>query len=83
MTLIVLINIYNANTESEQLETHLDLVSTIDKVKDIQSKNIVFGGDFNVIFDISFESLGGNPCLKIKSVAQLIQINEKFDLCHI
>ena len=28
------------------------------KVKDIQSKNIVPGGDFNVIFDISLESLG-------------------------
>ena len=83
MTLIVLINIYNANTESEQLETHSDLVSTIDKVKDIQSKNIVLGGDFNVTFDISLESLGGNPCLKMKSIAKLIQIKEKFDLCDI
>ena len=82
-TVFVLINIYNANTESEQLETLLDLVSIIDKVKDIQSKNIVLGGDFNVIFDISLESLGGNPCLKKKSIAKLIQIKEKFDLCDI
>ena len=58
-------------------------VSIIDKVKDIQSKNIVLGGDFNVIFDISLESLGGNPCLKKKSIAKLIQIKEKFDLCDI
>ena len=48
-TVFVLINIYNANTESEQLETLLDLVSIIDKVKDIQSKNIVLGGDFDVV----------------------------------
>ena len=82
-TIFVLINIYNANTESEQLETLLDLVSIIDKVKDIQSENIVLGGDFNVIFDISLESLGGNPCLKKKSIAKLIQIKEKFDLCDI
>ena len=82
-TVFVLINIYNANTESEQLETLSDLVSIIDKVKDIQSKNIVLGGDFNVIFDISLESLGGNPCLKKKSIAKLIQIKEKFDLCDI
>ena len=82
-TVFVLINIYNANTESEQLQTLLDLVSIIDKVKDIQSKNIVLGGDFNVIFDISLESLGGNPCLKKKSIAKLIQIKEKFDLCDI
>ena len=82
-TVFVLINIYNANTEFEQLESLSDLVSIIDKVKDIQSKNIVLGGDFNVIFDISLESLGGNPCLKKKSIAKLIQIREKFNLCDI
>ena len=82
-TVFVLINIYNANTESEQLETLSDLVSIIDKVKDIQSKNIVLGGDFNVIFDISLECLGGNPCLKKKSIEKLIQFKEKNDLCDI
>ena len=55
----------------------------MDEVKDIRSKNIVLGGDFNVIFDISLESLGGNPCLKKKSIAKWIQIKEKFDLCDI
>ena len=49
-TVFVLINIYNTNTEFEQLKTLSDLVSIIDKVKDFQSKNIVLGGD---IFDIS------------------------------
>ena len=82
-TVFVLINIYNGNTESEHLQTLSDLVSIIDKVEDIQSKNIVLGGDFNVIFDISIESLGGNPCLKKKSIAKLIQIKEKSDLCDI
>ena len=82
-TVFVLINIFNANTEFEQLESLSDLVSIIDKVKDIQSKNIVLGGDINVVFDISLESLGGNPCLKKKSIAKLIQIKEKFDLCDI
>ena len=70
--IFVLINICNTNTESEQLETLSDLVSIIDKVKDIQSKNIVLGGDFNVIFNISLESLRENPCLKKKSIAKLI-----------
>ena len=82
-TVFVLINIYNANTEFEQLESLSDLVSIIDKVKDIQSKNIVLGGDINVVFDISLESLGGDPCLKKKSIAKLIQIREKFNLCDI
>ena len=82
-TVFVLINIYNTNTESEQLKTLSDLVSIIDKVKDFQSKNIVLGGDFNFIFDISLESLGGNPCLKKESIVKLIQIKEKFDLYDI
>ena len=71
-TVFVLISIYNAHTESEQLETLSNLVSIIDKVKDIQSKNIVLGGDFNVIFDISLESLGG------KSMFEK-EINSKID----
>ena len=33
------------------------------------------------IFDISLESIGENPCLKKKSIAKLIQIKEKFNLC--
>ena len=82
-TVFVLINIYNANTEFEQLESLSDLVSIINKIKDIQSKNIVLGGDINVVFDISLESLGGNPCLQKKSIAKLIQIREKFNLCDI
>ena len=49
--MFVLINIYKTNTEFEQLETLSDLVIIIDKVKDIQSKNVGLGGDFNVIFD--------------------------------
>ena len=79
----VLINIYNTNTELEQLETLSGFVSILDKVKDIQNKTIVFEGDFNVIFDISFQNLGVNPCLKKKSTAKLIQINEKINLCEI
>ena len=41
---------------------------------------MVLGGVFNVI---TLKSLGGNPCLKKKSIAKLIQIKEKFNLCDI
>ena len=37
-----LINIYNSNTKLEQLESFLDLVSVLDKVKNIQNKNVAF-----------------------------------------
>ena len=55
---MTLINIYNTNTKLEQRETLSDLVSILDKVKDVQNKNAVLGGHLNVIFDISLESLG-------------------------
>ena len=35
--IFVLINIYNINTEFEQTDTLSDLVSILDKVKDIQN----------------------------------------------
>ena len=36
-----------------------------------------------MLFDISLDSLGGNPCLKKKSLAKLIQIKEELNLCDI
>ena len=93
-------NIYNTNTESEQPETLSNLVSILEKVKDIQNKNIVCLArwlsvhlrtkwfwvrvqlqSFNVIFDISLESLGEIQCLKKKSIEKLIQILERINLC--
>ena len=46
-------------------------------------KNIVFGGNFNLIFDQKFDASGGNPILKKKSTAKLIEIKETLFLCDI
>ena len=46
-------------------------------------KNIVFGGDFNLIFDQKFDASGGNPILKKRSIAKLIEIKETLFLCNI
>ena len=82
-TLFVLINTYNANTDLEQLETLSDLLNIFGEVKFTQNKNIVLGGDFNLIFDISIESFEGNLCLQKKSFTKLIQINKIFNSCDI
>ena len=78
-----LINIYNANTENKQLSTLSDLSNMLEKIGDINIKNIVFGGNFNQFFEDKLEAQGVNPVLKKKSLAKLIQIKEKFDLCDI
>ena len=63
-SLFVLINIYNANNEPDQVKTFTDLDEILDSVGDIQNKNVVFGGDFNVIFDLFLEVQGGNQVWK-------------------
>ena len=54
-TNFLLINFYNSNTESEQLSTSILYKNCYNK------KNIVFGSDFNLIFDCKFDACGGNP----------------------
>ena len=50
---------------------------------EISNKQIVFGGDFNLVLDCKLETNDGNPVLKKKSLANLIEINESLNLCDI
>ena len=80
-TNFLLINFYNSNTESEQLSTFSTLQKLLENL--IITKKIVFGGDFNLIFDCKFDASGGNPILTRKSLAKLIEIKETLYLCDI
>ena len=82
-SVFMLINIYNANTESGQLHTLNNLINILENSKDIQDKSVVLGGDFNVIFNPSLDSEGGKPVIKKRTIAKLIQITENLDLCDI
>ena len=77
----VLINIYKANTNSEQLHTLKDLINILENFEDIQNKSVVLGGDFNVILNPSLDLEVGKPVIKKKTIAKLIQITENLDLC--
>ena len=59
----VLINFYNANTESEQINTICELNQLLDDCYLDSIKKVVLAGDFNLFFDASLEALGGNPTL--------------------
>ena len=54
-------------------------------LEDIEISNIqiVFRGDFNLIFDCRLETDGGNTVLKKKSLAKLIVISGSLNLCDI
>ena len=81
--LFVLINIYKANDKLDQLKTLTDLSKIVDCVNDIQNKNIIFGSDFNIIFDSFLDAQGGNPILKKHTLAKKIQIKERLNLVNI
>ena len=68
-TNFLLINFYNSNSESEQLSTFSSLQKLLVKFDDYSKKSIVFGGDFNLIFDQKFDAPGGKPNLEKKSLA--------------
>ena len=38
-------------------------------------------GDFNVFFNLKLDGAGGNPTLKRKALAKLIELKETYDLC--
>ena len=71
-SLFVLINIYNANNEPNQVKTLTELAEILDCVGDIQNKNIIFGGDSNVIFYSFHEPQGRKPSLKKYILAKTI-----------
>ena len=81
-TNFLLINFYNYNTESEQVSTFSTLQKLLEQVGDYNKKNVVFAGDFNLIY-CKLDASGGNPLLKKKSLAKLIEIKETLYLCDI
>ena len=60
----VLINIYNCNTESQQLLTLTELHKILQNVDDIGNKNIIIGGDFSYHFNSKLQVKVGKPTLK-------------------
>ena len=81
--IFLLINLYNPNTEAEQVKTLCELERMLDIFSLDSYKNILFAGDFNCFFNSNLEASGGNPALKKKSVSKLIQLLEKYDLIDI
>ena len=81
--IFVLINIYNTNNELDQVKTFTDLSEILERVDNIQNKNIIFVGDFNIIFDSFLDAQGGNPILKKHTVAKTIQIKQRLNLVDI
>ena len=76
-------NIFNPNTETEQIKVLNNLHLLLDSLDIPQNKQIILAGDINIFLDATLEVEGGSHYLKRKSVAELIKIKEHLDLCDI
>ena len=79
----ILVNIYNANAETEQTKVLNNLHLLLGSLDIHQIKQIILAGDFNFFLDTTLDTEGGAPCLKKKSVAKVIKIQQHFGLCDI
>ena len=80
---MVLINYYAPDDEKDQLKV-LDDLNHILHNKDISEDTVlVWGGNFNLIFDIGLDADGGSPKLKLKSICKVSSIMSENDLSDI
>ena len=56
----LLVNLCNQNTESEQIKTLDTLKNLLEDIYNISDKNIILGGDLNLVLDCNLEACNGN-----------------------
>ena len=79
----LIVNIYNPNSESDQVPFLQKVNDALKHFTDISEHNIIMGGDFNMYYDLKLDIVGGNPSLKAKRIAEIIKMKEAYDLCDI
>ena len=57
---LLLVNLYRANTEKEQLDTLAKLFEMLNSISNIVNKNVILAGDFNLFFSTPHETQSGN-----------------------
>ena len=60
----VLINLYDANTETEQVSVLNNLSSLLETFDVTLEKNLILGGDFNLYLHLKLDAKGGKPAIK-------------------
>ena len=61
----ILINLFNANTEKEQIDVLNNMFVPLEKFDKIQKNQLIMTGDFNLFFDSKLDAQGGNPIAKL------------------
>jgi exonuclease III len=73
-----IINYYGPNKDNT---AHLE--SLLNKLEGLPKNNIIFGGDFNFVYNTQQDKLGGNPTTNVKCREKLIKWQEEQQLIDI
>ena len=80
----ILINLSDANTETERCKILKNELQSLLKFFDInQNKRIIFADGFNIFFISKLEARGGKPLPQKKSIIKSVDIEESLDICDI
>ena len=78
-----LANIYNDNMEVEQVQVLSKLSKIMKNINFSDENRIVLAGVLNVFIDRKLETKGSKTSLKQKSIAELLELKEEYNLCDI
>ena len=80
---VILVNYYAPNVEPEQLKVLDELAHIFNQLQTSENTTIIWGGDFNLFFDVHLDAEGGSPKLNFKSLSKLLSMVSENDLCDI
>ena len=79
----ILINLYNPNTEKEQVSKWEKMNLMLQIFDDLGNKIIIPGDDLNLFLDSALDAEEGKLILKSSFVSNLNEIKGKYNLCDI
>ena len=79
----IIINYYALDKENDQLPVLNEINQTIDELDLEKNTQIIWGGDFNILFDLQLDRDGRNPKLKAKSITKIMSMMSNHHQCDI
>ena len=80
---VTLVNYYAPHFESDRLKVWEELAHIFNQLQISENTTFIWGGDFNLFFDVDLEADGGPPKLRVKSLSKLFPMMSENDLCDI
>ena len=60
---VILVNYYAPNVETDQMKVQHEITHIFDKIEISENTTFIWGGDFNLLFDINLDADRGSPKL--------------------